>query len=839
MEGLEKAGIIITSKVYLERYAEMLQKQEDNYYREIRKYMNESLIRAVMEMYGNPLTLCAQPIITEEDLKMSEEADIAVYVVSRTFGEGADRKLKEGDYYLSKEEKENLKILSEKFRNLVILLNMGSQIDTEYIRKLPNLSALVFVGQAAGVTGLAVADVVTGKVTPEGKFTDTWAKKYDDYPNGDNYGVMNGNLDDEYYTEGIYVGYRYFDSFGIQPAYPFGYGMSYTDFIIGIEDVFKENGKLIINVNVENTGNIYAGRETVQVYISAPQGELEKPYQELKGFQKTRLLEPGETQKVVIEIEFKSFASYNEKKNAWVMETGDYIIRVGNSSRNTVIVGVMKIEKEIVCEQCRNLCRGNQKLPEIFAKSSVKISMKIPFYLEDTTYETNNAFIRKKELKIVHVCEKDIIYMCNAYRIRPYSGYEHQRRIKKLHSKKSRLKKLQPQNLQSNLQEKKKKSSDEITNTEKLLQFQDVITGYLSLDDFVSSLTVEEMCYLCVGNAGEGEATFVTYGSINTKIEAVVPMAPGTCDSTRMLIESRGIPNMHMSDGSSGLRVLPQFEVDKEGNLLTEGVILVRNVDKIIGEDYIKDRVNHEVYEQYMTGLPIATMLAQTWDRDCWRKCGEIEGKEMQMSHVELWLAPSMNIHRNPLCGRNFEYYSEDPLITGECATAVTRAIQKFRCAGVTLKHFACNNQEDNRYATNVHISERALREIYLKGFEIAVRLAHPAAVMTSYNLINGVHTANDYDLLTSILRDEWGFDGMVMTDWGITSSDDNEKRKYKASTCCGCICAGNDLIMPGAKSDIEALYQSVQNGEITSEELKTSSRRILKTMLWLEAGRI
>lgn len=817
MEGLERAGIVIASKDYLERYAKMIREQENDYYSRLREYVDESLIRAVVEMYENPLTLCPQPVITEADLEKSGKADIAVFVISRTAGEGVDRRLTAGDYYLSEEEKQNLKILSENFEKLVVLLNMGSQIDTAYIRDLENLSALLFVGQAAGVTGLAAADVITGKITPEGKFTDTWAEKYEDYPNAENYGALNGNLDDEFYTEGIYVGYRYFDSFGIQPAYPFGFGLSYTDFSIKTENIFKENEKLVIRTRVENTGATYAGRETVQVYVSAPSQKLEKPYQELKGFQKTRLLQPEETQTVQIEIELKSLASYNEKKAAWVMEAGDYLVRVGNSSRNTEIAGIVHVDGEIICEQCRNLCREEQKLEEMSAKESAKTSA----YTEGFSYGTNTVQIREKALKTVYVCEKDIVYQYNTYGTCPSSG----------------------NNLQLNGKEQKNKvledKQDEVQNTLNLPQFQDVANGRLSLDDFVNSLTAQEMCYLCVGNAGEEEATFVSYGSTNTKTEAVIPMAPGTCDSTRMLVESRGIPNMHMSDGGSGLRVLPQFEVDKEGNLLTEGVISVRNVDRIIGEDYIKDRVNHNVYEQYTTGLPIATMLAQTWDRDCWRKCGEIEGQEMQRFHVELWLAPSMNIHRNPLCGRNFEYYSEDPLITGECAATVTGAIQKFRCAGVTLKHFACNNQEDNRYATNVHISERALREIYLKGFEIAVRSAHPVAVMTSYNLINGVHTANDYELLTSILRDEWGFDGMVMTDWGTTSSNDNEKRKYKASTCSGCIRAGNDLIMPGARSDIEALYQSVQNGEITSEDLRICSRRILAAMLRLEAGRI
>lgn len=841
LEGLERAGIIVTSKEYLEQYAEMIQVQEDAYYGRLREFLKESLITAVVEMYGTPLVLGAQPIISKEDLEKSGEAEIAVYVISRTAGEGADRRLTEGDYYLSKEEKDNLRILSENFNKLIVLLNIGSQIDTAYIRSLPNLSAMVFVGQAAGVTGLAVADVLTGKVTPEGKFVDTWAEKYEDYPNALNYGAMNGNLDDELYTEGIYVGYRYFDSFGIKPAYPFGYGLSYTDFEIKPENILKENGNLIVQTKVKNIGSQYAGREVVQVYVSAPKGELEKPYQELKGFQKTRLLKPGEDQKVQIEIELKDLASYNERKAAWVLEAGDYLIRVGNSSQNTSVAAVVQVKEEILCEQCRNLCQDETELQEMSAETVKSIKVK---YNKETEIidnvgknleESENAVAHNaakdsnesaqlenvaevNTSQVIEVSTQDIVYTCNTYRTPLWEKDKSEEKPKDFAHK------------------------SELTKNEdspSVLQFKDVVNGHLSLDDFVNSLTAKEMCYLCVGNAGDEEATFVSYGSKNTKTDAIIPMAPGTCDTTRTMIESRGIPNMHMSDGGGGLRVLPQFEVDKVGNLLTEGVISVRNVDKIIGGDYIQDRVNHDVYEQYMTGLPIATMLAQTWDRDCWRKCGEIEGKEMQMTHVELWLAPSMNIHRNPLCGRNFEYYSEDPVITGQCGATVTKAIQKFRYAGVTIKHFACNNQEDNRQATNAHVSERALREIYLKGYEIAVKAANPAAMMTSYNLINGTHSANHYELLTSILRDEWGFDGMVMTDWGTTSSGENDKSKYKASTCWGCIRAGNDLIMPGAKADIDSLYHSVQTGKISLEELRICSRRILRTMLRLEAGRI
>lgn len=823
-EGLERVGITVTSKAYLERYAAAIQAEEDAYYAVMRETAKESLIAGVVRMYGEPFIPGPQPVITEEDIKEASEASVAVFVISRTAGEGADRKPVEGDYLLSSEEKENLRILSLNFKKVIVLLNVVGQMDTSFIRLLPNLGALVFVGQAAGVTGLAVADLLTGRVNPEGKLVDTWAEKYEDYPNAENFAAMNGNLDDEVYSEGIYVGYRYFDTFGITPAYPFGYGLSYTDFSITTETVYKENGQIIIDTVVTNTGDRYEGRETVQVYVSAPNGEMEKAYQELIGFEKTDILKAGETQKLQITVDIRSLTCYSEKKAAWILEKGDYLVRVGNSSRNTSVAAILRVEEEILCEQCRNLCMPEWKIEEISPENEVHCGS------EKEAAEIAGA-------KLLTINKEDVKEIVHHYQVPVWEEKENREQTGEETGEQTRE--------QTGEQNRKdilvfdEKNGDKEVKPRKLLRFEEVIAGKTSLDDFVNSLSAEEMSCLCVGNAGEEDATFVTYGSGNTKTEAVIPMAPGTCDTTRNLIQSRGIPNMHMSDGGSGLRLLPEFEVDREGNLLTEGVISVRNVSKIIGGDYIKDRVNHSVYEQYTTGLPMATLLAQTWDRECWRKCGEIEGKEMQMFHIELWLAPSMNIHRNPLCGRNFEYYSEDPVITGECASAVIKAIQSYRCAGVTMKHFACNNQEDNRHATNVHISERALREIYLKGFEIAVKKADPTAIMTSYNLLNGTHTANHYELLTCIAREEWGFDGMIMTDWGTTSQDDPDMHKYKASSCAGCIRAGNDLIMPGSRFDIESLYAAAEEGDVTVEEMTICSKRILRTMIKLEAGRL
>lgn len=201
---------------------------------------------------------------------------------------------------------------------------------------------------------------------------------------------------------------------------------------------------------------------------------------------------------------------------------------------------------------------------------------------------------------------------------------------------------------------------------------------------------------------------------------------------------------------------------------------------------------------------------------------------EMQEFHVDLWLAPGMNIHRNPLCGRNFEYYSEDPLLSGKLAAAITKGVQSRSGCGVTIKHFACNNQEDNRMGIDIHVGERALREIYLRGFEIAVKESRPMAIMTSYNLINGIHTANRKDLCTDIARGEWGFSGMIMSDWSTTAPDDG-------SIPWKCIEAGNDLIMPGSRKDEEDIREALVRGDLKEADIRACATRILSTIRKLD----
>ena len=199
----------------------------------------------------------------------------------------------------------------------------------------------------------------------------------------------------------------------------------------------------------------------------------------------------------------------------------------------------------------------------------------------------------------------------------------------------------------------------------------------------------------------------------------------------------------------------------------------------------------------------------------------------MKAFGVTVWLAPGMNIHRNPLCGRNFEYYSEDPVLSGKMAAAITRGVQKTPGIGVSIKHFAANNQEENRMHVNELISERALREIYLKGFEIAVKTSNPLTIMTSYNRINGVHSANNYDLCTTAARKEWGFQGFIMTDWSTTNGG--------GSSAAKCIMAGNDLVMPGTNSDIQEILDAVEGKRLphlTEEKLNESVIRLIRAAL-------
>ena len=298
-----------------------------------------------------------------------------------------------------------------------------------------------------------------------------------------------------------------------------------------------------------------------------------------------------------------------------------------------------------------------------------------------------------------------------------------------------------------------------------------------NIKEVIAAMTPQEKCILLVG--GRAAKAFNGIGLT----EKGVPGAAGTVNGIPRL----GIPQIVLADGPAGLRISPVREPESR--------------------------------TYYCTGFPIATMLASTWNPELVEQVGRAMGNEVLEYGVDVLLAPGANIHRNPLCGRNFEYYSEDPLLSGSMAAAMINGVQS-NGVGTSLKHFALNNQELNRLANNAIVSERALREIYLRNFEIAVRKAQPWTIMTSYNYINGVHAAENHDILTDMLRGEWGFEGAVMTDWG---------GGYDVP---GMIRAGNDMIQPGSESRYNILLESVKDGTLSMEDLDACVERVLKLIV-------
>lgn len=770
-EGLERAGYIVTTKPWLDRYDQECLNAEAEHRELVREKAKEMGVPEVMLSYSFPVRKVPAVQMTEEDVSASD-TDTAVYVISRNSGEGADRSNAEGDYLPFPEELDILKKLAVQYDKVVLVLNIGGVMDLSQIKDIPGINAIVLMTQLGNTGGDALASVLSGKVSPSGKTTDTWARRYADYPSSESFSHNNGDLHDEYYTEGIYVGYRYFDTFAVEPLYCFGYGRSYTDFNIRTDEVKLEDDSVKLSVSVTNIGQKYAGKEVVQVYYTAPRGELSKPLQELASFAKTKLLAPGETQQLRISFKLADMASYSPEDTAWVLEPGKYTVKVGNSSRSARAEAAILVGQNIKTLQLKNLFPLDKPLNELVP--SLKDCEDAP------------------ELPTLHAPQDAIRMEAPSY------------------------------------QDKRKPYR---TEKAQKLTLDDVRAGRCTVEELTAQLTVEEMAVLCVGTER---------GSMVEIVGAAGSRVPGSAGETSAHLEDeRGIEGIIMADGPAGLRLQPHFKVTRQGELLPGG--------KIIGNTYIPfaddiDEANVTDHYQYCTAIPIGWALAQSWDTALMERAGDLVGEEMEKFHVDIWLAPALNIHRNPLCGRNFEYFSEDPVVSGLAAAAITRGVQKHTGKGVTIKHFAANNAEDNRYFSNSHVSERALREIYLKGFEIAVKLSQPLSVMTSYNLINGIHTANSYDLLQAVLRDEWGFSGFVMTDWYTTQElpelAERVKAIYPSSSSAGAVFAGNDLQMPGCMKNITDIIEAVTDGKeldgynITLADLQQAAANIIRAVL-------
>jgi len=678
--------------------------------------------------YSADSFLAIDQALTQSDMDKAKAGGVttAFYTVSRVSGEGADRTIGKGDYELSEVEYNNIKLIAKNFDKCVVLLNVGGVVDTKFFSEIEGVDGLVLMSQAGMEGGNALADILTGKTTPSGKLTDTWAKNYSDYPAATTIGDNDGDNKQEDYKEGIYVGYRYFDTFNITPAYEFGYGKSYTSFDVEPLTVAADENNVSVTVNVTNTGDTYSGKEVVEVYFSAPDGSIEKPYQELAGFAKTDNLAPGESQKLTVTYKTTEMSSYDEAKAAYVMEDGDYIVRVGDSSRNTKVAGVLTLDKDVVTEQLSNQLTLDKnwkdlsktgKTPYSYKDEAAQIKAAARIALPSAKIKTENNASKIDEKKVTTYLTADAA--------KDYKAAENE----------------------------VVETVDAVPANTKLI---DVYDGKVSMESFVASLDDTQLANLANGISG-ASTSGDTWGADANSVTG----AAG--ETSQLYFNSLGIPNTVEADGPAGIRVTAET-TDKDGNA---------------------------VYN-YCTAFPIGTLLAQTWNTDLVNRVGKAIGEEMVEIGVTLWLAPGMNIHRDPLCGRNFEYYSEDPALTGYVGSAITAGVQSNKGVGVTIKHYITNNQETNRSAVNTSVSERTLREIYLKGFEMVVKSAQPMAIMSSYNKVNGTYACENFDLLTSVPRGEWGFDGMVMTDWGAGNRAGVDTMMH----------AGNDLVMPGRTQD-------------------------------------
>ncbi len=735
-QGLEEAGFQITTDKWLDEYDIVRQEARKAFYKSLRKEAKEKRENPIMYTMGKEMK---EPW---HELTIEKDGDTAIYVLARNSGEGSDRSTQPGDVRLAEAEIRDILALNKLYDRFMLVLNVGGVVDLSPVMEVSNI---LLLSQLGIDSGRILGDILTGKRNPSGKLSTTWAK-WEDYSSEGTFGDWN----DTYYNEGIYVGYRYFDSFGKKPLFPFGYGLSYTEFQYMTETVAADKDMVTVKAKVTNTGSA-EGKEVMQVYVSLPDGKLDKAYQELAGFAKTSLLKPGASEIVTISFRLSDLSSYDEEMQRYILEKGEYIIRVGNSSDNTVIAAVVTLDENAVTLNAKN-CLGKSGFVDI--KSGKKDSAKIPALA-----------------KRLRISAKDIESETVEYDKEPV------------------------------------------------------------IDPRASALSDKELAFLAIGNFSPDQKGLSIVGNAATHVA-------GAAGETTSQLEDKGIRPVIMADGPAGLRLAKEYYEDSKGahdasgaGMIPESMLEAMNpvvrflAGMIVGGK--KPPKGATIKEQYATRIPIGTAIAQSFNTELARELGDMVGSEMELMKVDLWLAPALNIHRSILCGRNFEYYSEDPLLSGLMAAAITEGVQSHKGCGTTIKHYAANNAETNRYCNNSHVSERAMREIYLRGFGICVRKAQPAAVMTSYNLLNGIHTSEHRGLIEDVLRSEYGFEGIVMTDWVIAFMD-SKKSVYRNALSNEVAKAGGDLFMPGCKKDYENVMNALAEGRLSRKQLEINASRVI-----------
>lgn len=671
--------------------------------------------------WGNePWSQVEMPLDEQLVADAAQKGSTAIVIIGRTAGEEMDATLTEGSFLLTALEKDMLSKVRKAFEKVVVLLNVGGLIDMSFVNEYAPDSVL-YVWQGGMTGGTGTADVLTGKVSPSGKLSDTIAYSVKDYPSDPYFGDRVRN----FYSEDIFVGYRWFETFAPEKVlYPFGFGLSYTTFDVKTVSV-SGSDTLTFKVSVTNTGK-FSGKEVVQVYCGAPQGKLGKAARVLCGFAKTKELAPDETQELEISVRLETLASYDDSgvtgnRFCWVLEEGEYKFFVGTDVRSAQETFKFSLNESKVTEKC------------IQALAPV-----LPF--KRITAENNDGDL-SPVMHDVPLSEVD----------------EPARRAERL-----------PQ---------------EIPYTgDKGIKLADVKSGKNTMDEFLAQLSNHDLSCIIRGE-GMGSPR-VTAGTASA--------FGGVSDA----LTGFGIPAACCDDGPSGMRL----------DCGTKAF-----------------------------SLPNGTMLASTFNCELIKELYYLLGLEMSANKVDCILGPGMNIHRHPLNGRNFEYFSEDPFLTGKMAAFQLNGLHSAGVTG-TIKHFCGNNQETNRHFIDSAVSERALREIYLKGFEIAVREGNADSIMTTYGSVNGLWTAGNFDLNTVILREEWGFKGFIMTDWwaNVNFRGEEPKRAFFVPMAI----VQNDVYMVCADTSCadEDIDTALADGTLTRGELQRNAANICNFIIGTNA---
>ncbi len=657
---------------------------------------------------------------SEDDvIAAASRSDGAVVVIGRWAGEDKDNSPVPGSWYLTEDEEALLSLVAKHFPRTAVLLNTGNIIDMSWVEKL-GVDAVMYVWQGGQEGGLAAADVITGRVSPSGKLTDTVAE-IGDYPSK-NFGDPECTV----YEEDIYVGYRYFETFCPERVlYPFGFGLSYTDFEVKYTDAHAANGKIFVTASVKNTGG-RPGREVVELYFCKAGGKLRTPSAALSAYKKTRTLRPGETQTLRLSFPIGAMASYDDSgatghKSCYVLEAGEYNIFAGTDVRGAVDAGPVftyTVKKLTVVERCTE------------ALSPTREFFRICPRVTDGKTSVGNERVPTRTYDLV-----GRIKDC-----RPELGIEY--------------------------------------TGDRGIKLADVKSGAHTMEEFIAQLDADELSAVVraegIASPKPGVWTTAVFGGVSDTLGKY------------------GVPMVTNVDGPSGIR----SDAGDEATLLPNGTLLASTFDDALVEELF-------VYE----------------------------GFELREHGIDALLGPGVNIHRNPLCGRNFEYFSEDPLVSGKMAAAVCRGIAVSGC-NATLKHFAANDQEFHRGDCDSVMSERCAREIYLRPFEIAVKEGGAVSIMTSYNLLNGCHCASNYDLTTTILHGEWGFEGFVMTDWWAKA--DRVGMRGSVKNLAEMVRAQNDIYMVVTNADendddIKSSLEDEHSEMLTLDELRRCAMNILR----------